>query len=258
MFNSNGGCNYSLADIAAATGGGSRGNSGWGGDGGAWWIIILFLFVFCGWGDNGNGLFGGRGGGGANSPALQGILTRGDLCQDMNFNNLESAVRGIQNGLCDGFYAQNTNLLTGFSNVNQTLCQGFNGINQNIVTQGYESRLATQGLSSQLASCCCDIERGLDALSCQSATNTANIIQAGNNNTQRILDYLCNEKIEALRAENVQLQNTISQQAQSNYIINQIRPFPSASYVVPNPFTGSYGYGNCGCNSGCGCGVNVM
>lgn len=48
MFNSNNG--YSLADIAAATGGNDRNNGGIWNDGGAWWIIILFLFCFSGWG----------------------------------------------------------------------------------------------------------------------------------------------------------------------------------------------------------------
>lgn len=64
MFNSNNG--YSLADIAAATGGNERNNGGIWNDGGAWWIIILFLFCFSGWGNG----FGGFGGYGANSNGL--------------------------------------------------------------------------------------------------------------------------------------------------------------------------------------------
>ena len=103
MFNSNGG--YSLADIAAATGEGNN-NGAWENGNGAWWIIILFLFVFCGWG---NGNWGGNGGG----SGLQGALTRADLCQDMNFAEMSSGIKGIQQGICDGFYAQNTNLLNG-------------------------------------------------------------------------------------------------------------------------------------------------
>lgn len=77
MFNSNNG--YSLADIAAATGGNDRNNGGIWNDGGAWWIIILFLFCFSGWGNG----FGGFGGYGANSnglgsPSGQGWATRAD------------------------------------------------------------------------------------------------------------------------------------------------------------------------------------
>lgn len=52
----------------------SNGNGwGFGGDG-AWWIIILFLFVFCGWGGNwGNNGFGGNGSTGAVSTMCGGI-----------------------------------------------------------------------------------------------------------------------------------------------------------------------------------------
>lgn len=90
---------YSLADIAAATGGTNRNNDGFG-DGGAWWIIILFLFVFCGWG-NGNG-FGNNGAGGA---GLQGLATRADINEGFALNGIENGIRGIQQGICDSTYA---------------------------------------------------------------------------------------------------------------------------------------------------------
>ena len=71
----------------------------WGG-GGSWWAIMLFFLLAWGggWGGNRN----------------QEALTRADLCQGFNFNNLDSAVRGVQSGLCDGFYAMNTGMLNGF------------------------------------------------------------------------------------------------------------------------------------------------
>ena len=112
---------------------GNCNNNGWGMDG-AWWIVILLIF---GWGGFGGG-FGGFGGG----AGLNGALTRGELCQDMNFQSLENGVRGVQQGLCDGFYAQN--------NMNQ----GFAGVNTSLVTQGYENRIATNAIGTQLASCC--------------------------------------------------------------------------------------------------------
>ncbi len=193
---------------------------------------------------------------------MQGALTRGDLCQDMNFNNLENAVRGISQGICDSTYALNNTITSGNAALQSTLCQGFFGVQQGITTNGYESRLATQGLSSQLAQCCCTLEGDIKDVACQSASNTAAIIQAGNMNTQRVLDYLCNEKIDALRTENLQLTNQLSQQAQTTNIINAIRPYPTASFIVPNPVTGAYygyGYSNCGCgcNTGCGCGSSL-
>ena len=111
MFNTTSG--YTLADIAAVTEG--NGNNGWG-NGDGWWILLLILFA---WGGYGNG-FGGFGGNGAGN----GILTRADLCQDMNFNDIQDGIRGIQSGLCDGFYAQNAAITGATAELQSTLCQG--------------------------------------------------------------------------------------------------------------------------------------
>ena len=97
MFAQSGG--YSLSDIAAVNGNNNRG--GFGDD--YWWIILLFLFGFGnnGWG-NGNG---------------NGATTREEIAYGFDMNGLENGIRGIQQGLCDGFYAMNTGMLTGFANV---------------------------------------------------------------------------------------------------------------------------------------------
>lgn len=118
MFNNNGG--YSLADVAAATRNNYNNNNDWGGNG-AWWIVIIFLFAFMnnGWGNNRMGGYGAD---------LNGALTRADLCQDTNFSNLLSAVRGVNNGLCDGFYAQ----LSNYAAMQRQLCDEFSTTNQNI------------------------------------------------------------------------------------------------------------------------------
>ena len=93
MFNSN--CGASVPLVASIDGGnggnGNNGGFGWGND--AWVLIILFALIF-GWGNGGWG--GNNGGNGATSAAL----TRGDLCMDMNFSQLENSVRGIADGIC--------------------------------------------------------------------------------------------------------------------------------------------------------------
>ena len=91
--------NYSLSDIRAATGG----EDGFGYGNGAWWIIILFLFVFMGGGWNG---FGNRDGG---------ALTRAEMQQGFDTQEITRKLDGINYGLCDGFYAQNTTMLNGFA-----------------------------------------------------------------------------------------------------------------------------------------------
>jgi hypothetical protein len=138
-------------------------------------------------------------------------------------------------------------MTNGFAGVQQTLCQGFSGINQNIVTNGYETRLATQGLSSQLANCCCDIrqqlsdcccqtQRGIDAVNYNMAMNTNSIQQTLCNNTRDIIENqnanyrALHDEIVANRMEdkNAQIQaqqneiNTLrlaaSQEKQNNYL----------------------------------------
>ena len=268
MFNSNGG--YSLADIAAATGGSdSRNDGGWG-DSGAWWIIILFLFVFCGWGNNG----WGNGNGGSGSQAA---LTRGELCQDMNFADLETAVRGVQTGLCDGFYAMNTGMLNGFSGVQQSVSEGFHGVDNAICTLGYQQQLGvntlqqaingvavgamqnTNALQAQIQDCCCenraqvaDIKYTMatDTCAIQNAiqNSTRDMIDNQNANTRSILDFLVNDKISTLQSENQTLKFAASQQAQNAYLVDTLRPAPVPAFAVPAP----YQYTNCGCGTSYG------
>jgi hypothetical protein len=103
MFSGKG---YDLSDIAAVTRGGN-GDGMWGD--GAWWIILLFMFA--GWGGNGWG-----GGGGAGN-------TRDAVSYGFDMNGLENGIRGLEHGLCDGFYELNTGLLTGFGSTNMSAMQ---------------------------------------------------------------------------------------------------------------------------------------
>lgn len=250
-------------------------NSGdmWGG-GGSW--IFAFLIIAL--------IFGGNGGwgfGGGNGAGLQGALTRADLCQDMNFNNLDSAVRGVQQGLCDGFYAMNTGLLNGFNGVDNAVCtlgyqtqQGFNNTNIALL-QGFNGVNAGQNaLATQMASCCCEtqrqIERGFCDVNYNMTTNTTAIIQNQHNDTDRVLAKMDQiewnrqaEKMACMREENQALKLAASQAAQNQYLINELRPTAQPAYITCNPYTGLYGgyaynqggcgnvYGN-GCNNGCG------
>lgn len=267
--------------------GGNKNNGGMFDGNGSWiWIIVVFALLF-GWGNNGNGQGANNGnGGGCAMPAyipypvggsaFQGGLTRADLCSEFNFNGLENGVRGIQQGICDSTFA-----------LNNTVVNGFNGVSSAICNLGYEqSQLhnATQvalmqgnnALSTQLAQCCCDnrtgqmniinsMERGFCQANYNDATNTTAIIQNAHNDTDRVLAKLdameMARKDETIAALRQQLQNAdlaASQQAQNNYLVNQLRPCPQPAYLTCNPFTGqtyAYGsYGNgCGCNQGCGC-----
>jgi hypothetical protein len=267
MFNTQNG--YSLSDIAAATGRNGNNDGGMFNDG--WWIIILLL-CFGGW--NGNGGFGGNGGGGA---------TRDAISYAFDTNGLADGIRGVQQGLCDGFYAINTGLLNGFNSTQNTMAQGFAGINtamtantasilSGIHTSDVNALQNTYALSNQLntmaatnAQCCCDTKNLIQSSFCDLNYNLANqacqtrqaiadttrdVIENQNAGVRSILDFLTQDKIATLTAENQSLKLAASQAAQNNYLISELAPkLPVPAYQVPNPFAN---YGGC-CNSFCGC-----
>jgi hypothetical protein len=248
MFNSS----PSLADIAAVTGG-NRNDGAWG-DGG-WWVLIILFALFGGWGGYG---FGGNGGGVYPPTAA----TQADIQRGFDNSAVISKLDGITNGLCDGFYAVNNGMLTGFNSIQQA-------INADTVA-GMQNANAIQ---SQLANCCCETREAIQgvnfnmvqntcALQNTMNNNTRDIIDSQNAGTRAILDYLCQDKIATLQAENNDLRLAASQDrqnallttamtAQTNHIINAVNPSPIPAYQVPNPNT-YIPYG-CGCNTGCGC-----
>lgn len=256
--------NYSLSDIAAATGNGRNNDGMFGGDG-AWWLIVLFLFVFCGWGNNGWGN-NGNGGGYAATAATQADIQRG-------FDNsaVISKLDGINSGLCDGFYAMNNGMLTGFNGINTNIMQTGFGIQQAINADTVANMQNTNALQAQLANCCCETREAIQDVNYNMAQNTCalqntmnnstrDILDNQNSNTRAILDYLCQKETADLRAENQALKLAASQSAQNAYIaanqeaqtaelIRRINPMPVPSYVVPAP----YPYSGCGCNTGCNC-----
>lgn len=256
--------NYSLSDIAAATGNGANGNNGmWGND--AWWIIVLLLF---GWGRNG---FGGYGGGYGNSCGCTPCATQADVRSAVDQQTLISKIDQQTYGLADSFTA-----------LNNTLNNNFRGIDNAICTLGYQGAQHANNLSAQLADCCCKTQTNIERNTNQGILNTNAIqqqisscccdlekmnmqnrfdAQAYNCNTlqaidkvgDRIIDYLANEKTQALRDENFALRLAASQAQQNEALLNKLSPCPSPAYVVPNPnccYNANVTYSNCGC--GCG------
>lgn len=268
------------SDVALLAGNNGRNGDGMFGDNGAWFIVLFLIFAAFGWGGNGWG--GNRGNGSNGSGAMDNYVLASDFATIQRqlsdgFGDLTSQTRYIQNGLCDGFYNQaqlingvNTNIASSTAALQNTLCQGFNNVNQGIVTNGYETRNAIQGVSSQLASCCCDIREGIQGINYNLATNTCALQNTMNMNTRDVVDTVnanyraLHDEIVANRIEdkNAQIaaqQNEInalrlsaSQAAQNTYLIDQLKPCASPAYLVPNP---NCCYNACSLTNGCnGCG----
>lgn len=252
----------SASDVALLSGRNGNNGDGMFGDNGAWWVIIFLIFAFMGWGRNGNGFGGGNGSGAMDNYVLASDFATIQRQLSDGFGDLTAQSRYIQNGLCDGFYAMNTSLLNGFA-----------GTNNAIMTNGYETRNAIQGVSSQLANCCCDIREGIQGVNYNLATNTCALQNTMNMNTRDIVDTvnanyralhdeIVANKLEMKNDRIVEQQNEInalrlkaSQEAQNAYLLSELKPCPQPSYVVNGPTPVNFptnccntfsGFNNCG------------
>lgn len=218
--------NYSLSDIAAATGNG-RNDGMWGGDG-AWWLILFILFGMFGWG----GFGGGYGGGGAtNTPGFQGWATRSDIDAALSTQGIENGIQNISTQLCNGFNSLGSQM----ANCCCDLKQGQGEINYNMAAQ-------TNILQNT-------VNNGF-----------RDVIENQTAGVQRIIDTITQDKIQSLQTELQSAQLQLSNQAQTTSIINALRPTPTPSYPVMSPYTSiinptgfAFGVNGCGCNTGCGC-----
>ena len=243
----------------APTGMMNSGFGGFGGDG-AWWIIILFLFVFCGWGNNGWGGNGNSGG------VVDGYVLTSD------FANVERKIDSVNQGLCDGFYQQ-AQLVNG---TNMAMANGFAQAELSRSNQQAALMQQLNAMQMQAAECCCNTQRGIEGVrydmatqSCdtrnQLQTNTRDIIDAMNCGFRSIDQRLTAQELAAKDAKIAEQNQRLfaadlaaSQSAQTldmrNYVSAQFayynpRPVPSFSVPAPYQYTGC----GCGCNQGCGC-----
>ena len=235
---------YSLSDIAAVSNG--RNNDGmFGGDWSAW-IILFLLFGLFG---NGNGFgFGGGFGGRGGQPATTADLTAQGIVGKLD---------GLTNGLSDSTYALNNAITNGFAGVQSALCGGFNSISREVADCCCATQGAIKDVRYDLATQACDTRNVIQ-------NSTRDILESNNANTRAILDFLTQDKIATLTAENQSLKFAASQSAQNAFItanqeaqtadiIRRLgRDCPVPAYVVPNPnccYNANLTFGN-----GCGCG----
>ncbi len=254
---------YALGQDSNGGGGSSNGNGGFGDFAGTWGILALLLILggIGGFGGRGGGILGGGSGGGGDS-----------VSAGFAWQGLDNGIRSLANGICDSTFALNNSIMSGFHGVDNAIC-----------TLGYQNQQGFNTLGYAIKDCCCEtqrlIERGFCDTNYNFATQTRDIIENANNNTRAILDFLTNEKLDSLRAENQNLRLRASQ-ADQNAVIRAaidastaeiIRrtgnecPIPSYLVQPPTPVNfpingcgtvqfGNYGgYGN---NCGCGCGCN--
>lgn len=207
---------------------GGHDRDGFFGDGGGMWMM-MFLFFLLAWGGNG---FGGFGNGGANALGVADAISNEFL-----YTNLNNTLGRIQD--------QNT-----FTS---------NSLQQGLCNLGYDNLSNFKDLQAEISSCCCNTNRNIDAVRYENAKNTCDIItnanyntrdliEAGNCNTQRIVDLITQDKIDSLRSELQSAQLQLSQLSQTEAIVSRVRPCPIPAYPTCNPWSchGGVPATNCG------------
>ena len=225
-----------VAPVNSSNGGGF----GWGGEG-SWFIIILFLFAFLGWGNGGWGNNGNSGG------VVDGYVLTSD------FANVERKIDSVNQGLCDGFYQQ-AQLVNG---TNMAMANGFAQAELSRANQQAALMQQLNAMQMQAANCCCEnraaiaqVRYDMAAQACDTRNTVQNatrdIIDANNQNSRAILDFLTQSKLSDLQAENQGLKLAASQAAQNSYLVSQLRPSPIPAYTVQNPYCCNQ-FACCGC-----------
>lgn len=218
--------NYSLSDIAAVTDG-NRNNGGmFGGDWSAWIILFLLFGMFGG----GWGGFGGFGGGGYGGAGFQGYATRADINEGFALNGITNGITAIQQGLCDTTYALN-------NSIKDCCCT---------------TQRAIDGVNFNMAKGFCDLGNVVN-------NSTRDILENNNTNTRAILDFLTNDKIATLTAENQSLKLSASQANQNAVLMAAMdankaeilrrtgAECPTPAYVVQPPTPVRFPWNDCGC-----------
>lgn len=236
----------------------NSGNNGMFGGDGAWFLwFIVIIALFGGWGFGGYGGFGGFGGG-INTLAGQGYATRADINEEFAFNNINRDLQGISSTLRNGISALQAAIL-------DCCCQtreAISGVNYNMAMNANATQRAIDGVNYNLATQACDTRNLIQS-------TTRDIIDNQNAGTRAILDFLTNDKIASLTAENQSLKFAASQSEQNAFIAaNQsaqtaelIRRLgadcPTPAYVVQPPTPVNFPTNCCGQYTGynaCGCG----
>lgn len=258
------GNSYSLADLGAVLG---NKDGMFGGNGASWIVMLLIFFLFFRNGGNG---FGGDFGTVATQAATQDSVR--NVLSNIESSKILDAIQG--NSAAISQLAQSTGI--SFESMNAALCnvktaiiETANATNLSVKDLATQLAMGNAQITAALQNCCCTVGQKISdtanqinvnmltgfnatdktlcdiksavaadfsALQFQAEKNTASLIQAGNANTDRILQYLTTDKIANLNTELALCRSQLSQYEQTQNIVSQLK--------------GSCG---CGCNSGCGC-----
>ena len=226
-------------------------NNGYGnglGFGGGWEGLIGLIIAASLFNGNGFGFGGGRGGYGGDFAGWQmgRLATTNDVASGFSTSEIMSDLNSIILG-----QATMQNFINqGFAGLNATINSGFAGVNNSICTLGYQNAQLVNGLSRELADCCCKTQSSIADVKYANERQTCDIIAAINAGNQRLVDIYTNDKIETLNRKLASAESEALTYKNNAYLISQIKePCPIPAYITPNPnccynpFGFGYGYG---------------
>ena len=227
---------YTLADIAAAT----RGSNGGCCDGMNSWMnnpfmYLIFYGLFTGGGLGGFGGYGGN--------YLNGMLTRAEMFEGFNLNQIQNDTRDIERAIC---------------NANTANLQGQADIRQAIAESSYNTNSCCCETNRNIDSVRYDLARNIDALRFETQKQTCDITAAIHADgeatrgliTQNLIQTL-RDQVSAKDREVLTANFQLSQQAQSARLIEELRPSPKPSYITCSPYQAAGGFGGCGFGFAC-------
>lgn len=190
------------------------------------WMNNPFIYLVWMW------MFGANGWNRNNDASMQGALTRSDLFEGFNNQDVNGQLRGITSGICDGFYAMNNSLKDGFFGTQSAIA---------------DSRFAQQN-------CCCETNRNIDSVRAENYKNTCEITTAIHNEGELTRALINQNTTQALRDKladtDRDLQTArfqLSQQTQNATLIDALRPCPIPAYLACSPYSSLLT--NTGCNN---------
>lgn len=240
---------FSIADAMALTKS-DNGEGTFGGSSGLW---VFFLFFLLAWGGNSGGLFGGNNGSAAATAAVEGMVTRSDLSaalgqQDVfrNQSDIRNELSAFERDATNNWGSMKYDNLQGVNSLQQSLCSGFGGVNTSINAVGANlvNQISENRYAQQLANC--QTNQNIDSLKYENTKNTADIIAANAMNTQRVMDMMMQNQVQALRDELSTTRAALSNTMQTQSILGALQPIPRPAYVTGSPYVAT---------NYCGCGV---
>lgn len=170
-------------------------------------IYLVWLAIL-----GGGGLFGNN-----RTAEMQGAITRSDLFEGFNNQDVNGQLRGITNGIADGFYA---------------------------------TRAGITDLGYAMKDCCCGINRNIDAVRYENAQNTCaitNAIHAEGEVTRALINANAmqdlRDRLEARDRDVMVRDFQLSQLAQNATLIGELRPVAKPAYITCSPYTTNFGCG---------------